>query len=119
MGNSAVPMHGLFCTPLLLTKSSIHPSILAFRYDVFLTKEPSVFESMALVHSRVRQVVFGIENKDDGGLGGTGETTAVHCLPGTNHRYRAFKCISNDEDENELYEYCMQLVHNVSKNHKD
>mmetsp|Transcript_5296 Transcript_5296/g.10094 ORF Transcript_5296/g.10094 Transcript_5296/m.10094 type:complete len:473 (-) Transcript_5296:43-1461(-) len=87
-------------------------------YDVYLTKEPSVFESMALVHSRVRQVVFGIENKDDGGLGGTGDATAVHCLPGTNHRYRAFKCISNDEGENELYQYCMRLVNNhVSNNH--
>lgn len=81
-------------------------------YDVYLTKEPSVFESMALVHSRVRQVVFGIENKEDGGLGGTGDMTAVHCLPGTNHRYRAFKCIA--KDQNELYQYCRKLVDSVS-----
>jgi Cytosine/adenosine deaminases len=87
------------------------------RYDVYLTKEPSVFESMALVHSRVRQVVFGIENKEDGGLGGTGDMTAVHCLPGTNHRYRAFKCIANDQ--NELYQYCRKLVDSASQHIKD
>jgi tRNA(Arg) A34 adenosine deaminase TadA len=87
------------------------------RYDVYLTKEPSVFESMALVHSRVRQVVFGIENNQDGGLGGTGETTAVHCLPGTNHRYRAFKCIANDQSE--LYQSCMRVVRHVSNNNNE
>ena len=63
---------------------------------------------MALVHSRVRRVVFGVENTEDGGLGGTGEANAVHCLPGTNHRYRAFKCIANDN--NQLYKSCIQVV---------
>lgn len=62
---------------------------------MYMTREPSVFEAMALVHSRVRWVVFGEANKDDGGLGGTGTSNAVHSLPGTNHRYRAFRCEPN------------------------
>ena len=39
-------------------------------YDVFLTKEPNAYEAMALVHSRVRRVVFGIADTKMGGLGG-------------------------------------------------
>jgi tRNA-specific adenosine deaminase 3 len=64
-------------------------------YDCYLTREPGVFEAMALVHSRIRRVIFGVENHGDGGLGGTGLETAVHALPGTNHHYRAFKCSSD------------------------
>lgn len=58
-------------------------------YDMYTTKEPSVFEAMALVHSRIRRVVFGIPDKQEGGLGGCLE---VHALPGTNHKYRVFTC---------------------------
>jgi hypothetical protein len=77
------------------------------RYDCYLTKEPAVFESMALVHSRIRRVYFSVVNKEDGGLGGTGIQTSIYCLPGTNHRYRAFKCC--DEERNELYTKCRDL----------
>lgn len=61
-------------------------------YDIYLKREPDVFEAMALVHSRMRRVVFGSLNAETGGIGGTGESSDVHCLPGTNHRYRAFVC---------------------------
>ena len=61
-------------------------------YDIYLRKEPDVFEAMALVHSRMRRVVFGVPNAEDGGVRGTGEASAVHCLPATNHRFRAFVC---------------------------
>lgn len=71
------------------------------RYDVYLTKEPNVYESMALVHSRVRRVVFGIHDREMGGLGGIAEdattntngkqNNGIHSLPGTNHHYRAFR----------------------------
>ena len=67
---------------------------------MYLTKEPNVYEAMALVHSRVRRVVFGVRDRDMGGLGGTSDSTAtngqrkengIHALPGTNHHYRAFR----------------------------
>mmetsp|Transcript_1875 Transcript_1875/g.3182 ORF Transcript_1875/g.3182 Transcript_1875/m.3182 type:complete len:95 (-) Transcript_1875:74-358(-) len=78
---------------------------------------------MALVHSRVRRVVFGIPDRDMGGLGGAdssttdgddaannatgGRSTGIHSLPGTNHHYRAFRLdtmetsegVARDDDE--------------------
>ena len=76
---------------------------MALRYDVYLTKEPNVYEAMALVHSRVRRVVFGVRDKDMGGLGGAAnaanrQNTGIHSLPGTNHHYRVFRLdMENDE----------------------
>ncbi len=72
-------------------------------FDVYLTKEPNPYKAMALVHSRVRRVIFGIADKEMGGLGGVGVSLAAHCLPGTNHHYRAFRLnteyiIGNDAD---------------------
>lgn len=99
----------LLCTPVLLALQGIsrierkaalghgmesnafrNGQYLCTGYDMYLKTEPNVFEAMALVHSRIRRVVFGRINKTDGGVGGTGEGSAVHCLPGTNHSYRAF-----------------------------
>lgn len=65
-------------------------------YDIYVTKEPDVFEAMAITHSRFRRVIFGIINSTTGGLGGTGSATAVYSLPGTNHHYRVFRCLSKD-----------------------
>jgi len=61
-------------------------------YDIYLTKEPGIFESMALVHARIRRVVF-CRSSDDGGLGGGGNDSSIHSLPSTNHRYRAFRVV--------------------------
>ena len=58
-------------------------------YDVYTTHEPSVFEAMALVHSRIRRLVMGVPSST-GGL----TTMNVHELPGTNHKYRVFLCRS-------------------------
>jgi tRNA-specific adenosine deaminase 3 len=64
-------------------------------YDIFLLREPSMFESMALVHSRIRRVVFGINDAAEGGLGGSGHS--LHSLAGTNHHYRVFQCSQGSE----------------------
>lgn len=77
-------------------------------YDVYLTKEPDVFEAMSLVHSRARRVVFGVADGIHGGLGGSVGENAVHSLPGTNHHYRAFYC-SNNNCEQSLYRLCWEL----------
>lgn len=60
-------------------------------YDMYLTREPGTFEAMAALHSRIRRVIFGIPNLDDGGL----TKLQLHCLPGTNHRFRVFQCIES------------------------
>lgn len=82
---------------------------MASRYDVYLTKEPDVYEAMALVHSRVRRVVFGVPDTNMGGLGGAAGRNAsgggnasvpgIHYLPGTNHHYRAFRLVSREEGD--------------------
>ena len=64
-------------------------------FDVYLTKEPNIFEAMSFVHSRVRRVIFGIPDEGMGGLGGT-KTRGIHSLPGTNHHYRAFRLNLSD-----------------------
>lgn len=58
---------------------------LCTNYDVYCTKEPTVFEAMALLHSRIRRLVFA-ETTEQGGI----TSRMVHALQHTNHRYRAF-----------------------------
>jgi len=75
---------------------------------VYVTKEPNIYEAMALVHSRARRVVFGARDGGMGGLGGAagatkGQNAGIHSLSGTNHHYRAFhldvaKCDNSDEE---------------------
>lgn len=70
--------------------------------DCYTTLEPTAFEAMALVHARIRRTVFGCALTDaPGGLTGI----AVHTLPGTNHKYRAFAC----GPESELGKVCREL----------
>jgi len=94
-------------------------------YDVYLTKEPNVYEAMALVHSRVRRVIFGVADKGMGGLGGVAnstnsssrscENTGVHSLPGTNHHFRAFRLDKNGDND----EGGMKLMMSLGKLHND
>jgi tRNA(Arg) A34 adenosine deaminase TadA len=63
-------------------------------YDVYTTSEPTPFEAMALVHARIRRLTFGCVA--DSKLGGLTELS-IHCLPGTNHKYRVFCCEQHSE----------------------
>lgn len=56
--------------------------------DVTLTHEPCVMCAMALLHSRVRRVVYGRRDPAHGGLG---SVESVHTLSSTNHRFRAWR----------------------------
>lgn len=72
-------------------------------FDCYTAQEPSVFEAMSLVHSRIRRVVFGAALPDKkGGL----LEYKVHCLPNTNHNFRAFVC----QSESELGKYSMERI---------
>jgi tRNA(Arg) A34 adenosine deaminase TadA len=78
-------------------------------YDVYGVREPTAFEAMALVHSRIRRLVFGVESKYVSGSNShrSGIFDAqVHGLPGTNHHFRAFTCAPDSD----LWERCKTAV---------
>ena len=61
--------------------------------DIYLTSEPCMMCSMALLHSRVRRVFYLRPDLD---LGALGSRTKLHTLPGINHRYEVFRVTSCD-----------------------
>eukprot|EP00112_Aurelia_sp_Birch-Aquarium-sp1_P023584 Seg708.8 transcript_id=Seg708.8/GoldUCD/mRNA.D3Y31 product="putative inactive tRNA-specific adenosine deaminase-like protein 3" protein_id=Seg708.8/GoldUCD/D3Y31 len=63
-------------------------------YDLYVTHEPCVMCSMALVHSRIRRVFYGLENNVMGGLG---SVYKIHCQEGLNHRFEVFKDVSKNK----------------------
>ncbi len=87
---------------------------------MFLTREPNTYEAMALVHSRISRVIYGVPRINGGGFGGgilhgitsnsndgnIGEPPVyIHNLPGINHHYRVFCCNPNSD----LYKECRKL----------
>lgn len=104
------------CGSLLFSHSDYIVHLLERRYDVYLTKEPHAYEAMALVHSRVRRVVFGIQDQGMGGLGGAA-AAGIHSLPGTNHHYRAFRLETNEAGDCD--KDALTLVKSLQKLHGD
>jgi tRNA(Arg) A34 adenosine deaminase TadA len=69
-------------------------------YDLYAPYEPTVFEAMSSLHHRIGRVIYS-----SGGEGGESQCRVwrnglsqhyIHCLPGTNHRYRAFEYRTGD-----------------------
>eukprot|EP00934_Nitzschia_sp_Nitz4_P008159 Nitzschia sp. Nitz4//scaffold49_size126201//63948//65132//NITZ4_003645-RA/size126201-processed-gene-0.142-mRNA-1//1//CDS//3329553158//8149//frame0 len=60
-------------------------------YDLFACYSPSIFEAMSCLHSRVRRVVFPKESVSKQAWPDGLQKHRIHCLPGTNHRFRALE----------------------------
>ena len=60
--------------------------------DLYLTREPNLMCSMALVHSRIRRVYF---EYDEPLFGALSSHHHVHSLRALNHHYRVFRVIVN------------------------
>ena len=68
-------------------------SYLCSGLDLYLTCEPDLMASMALVHSRIRRVFYRHSCPSFGALeSGRGH---IHCLRSLNHHFRVFK-FNND-----------------------
>jgi len=103
-----------------LSESSPPVRYICTGYDVYTYYEPTVFEAMACLHSRVRHLIYynnkggGGDDDDDDDDDNDGPTSdsrsiisnenssskpwaqgctkhSIHDLPGTNHRYRVFE----------------------------
>lgn len=83
------------------TTTSLVPHYLCTNFDLYCNYEPTIFEAMACVHSRFGRVVFS--RQQDKTRENEGVVVvwmhalsrhAIHCLPGTNHHFRAFQYTS-------------------------
>ncbi|PBK97822.1 cytidine deaminase-like protein [Armillaria gallica] len=63
--------------------------------SLFITHEPCVMCSMALLHSRVKEVFYLIPMEKTGGCGGV---TCLPTLPGVNHRFTVWRWRDGDFD---------------------
>lgn len=64
---------------------------LCTNFFAFLSHEPCYMCAMALLHSRIKCVIFDKENKNNGALS---SQEKLHCIKNLNHHFKVFKTIS-------------------------
>lgn len=70
---------------------SENPHYLCTNFDLYCNYEPTIFEAMACVHSRLGRVIFVPTHQAPGVWQNAISIHSIHCLPGTNHHFRAFE----------------------------
>jgi len=67
---------------------SLRVPYLCTGYDLYITREPCLMCSMALIHSRFRRVFYCVSNAERGALS---TSVALHLNNNLNHSYRVFQ----------------------------
>lgn len=63
-------------------------------YDIYLTREPCIMCSMALVHSRIFRIIYGIDNLNSGGVC---SKYLLHSYPSLNHHFKVYHKLLEEE----------------------
>ncbi|EFA85078.1 cytidine deaminase-like protein [Heterostelium album PN500] len=87
------------------TPNSEDDAYLATDLYLYITREPCIMCSMALVHSRIKRVIFGAVQPNAGGLGGC---LKVHTQKSINHRFQVYHGILENQ--------CKLLFENKNNN---
>lgn len=93
---------------LELNDNNVNLDYLCNGHTAYLTHEPCIMCSMALLHSRVERVIYAIPNPNSGGLG---SLYKIHCSPKLNHRFHVYKGF--------LEKDCIELLSNNSNPKSD
>ena len=84
------------CEPLIFVDLMAHlpqDQYLCTGLDLYLSVEPELMSSMALVHSRIRRVVYIDSNPSSGCLGSRFNLISVKSI---NHHYSVYKFVTDD-----------------------
>jgi tRNA-specific adenosine deaminase 3 len=78
-------------------RSKVPKQYLCTGYDAYITMEPCTMCSMALLHSRIQRVFYGVPDPLAGGLG---SKFLIHCQKGLNHHFEVYSHVEYAKCQN-------------------